>query len=199
MNKPLTNLLLLLSMLGIAMPAVAELELTGRYYGIQFTNSDYEYDFDAVATTDFSESWNFIDGKYGSQLNDLVSLEGRLGISNNLNADHGVVTFGAYMRIGKNLGKYRPYGLLGASGIYIYEDDAGLDDVDESGFSYGLGLEIFGSPNVALTFEILRGIDKSVDDGDLTFDSMGFGFNYYFSEESSTFTKNRNKIRSIRY
>ena len=197
MNKPLTYLFLLLSMLGIALPAAAELELTGKYYGIQFTNGDYELDIDNPVATDFKESWNFIDAKYGSQLNDLVSVEGRLGVSNNLGKDHGIVTLGGYLRIGKNLGRYRPYGLIGGSGIFIYEE--GLDDYDESSFSYGAGIEIFGSPNVALTFEWLRGIDKSVDDGDLTFDSVGFGFNYYFSEESSIFNKNRNKIRSIRY
>ncbi len=200
MKKPLTCLLLLLSM-AIAMPALAELELTGTYYGIQFYNSDFEFDYDAAAPNlDTEESWNFLEVKYGKQTSEMMAFEGRFGLSNNLGKDYGVLTYGAYLRIGKDFGQYRPYGLIGGTGIMVDEEVLNdLYDVDEFGFSYGVGIEIFGSPNVAITFEYLNAIDDSVDDGDLTFNSIGLGFNYYFSEETSTFNKNRNKIRSIRY
>ncbi len=203
MKKLFNYLFLLVSLAAFTTPAVAELELTGTYYGFQFTNNKYDND------TGSDESWNFIDGKYGNQLNDWVSLEGRVGLSDNLSSVHGIINLGGYMRIGKDLGRYRPYGLLGATYTYWFEEDLDelgdqlgidLDDsYDESGFSYGFGIEIFGNPNIAITFEAMRAIDESDSDGDTTIDQFGLGFNYYFISDTSRFNKNRDKIRSIRY
>ena len=118
-------------------------------------------------------------------------------MTTNSGATQGIATYGAYLRLGKDYGQYKPYGLIGFSGIYAYEDN--VDNVSETSGSYGAGLEIFGSKDLAITFEYLRMIDKSVDGGDSTFDAFGAGFTYYFTEDKSYFNKNRNKIRSIRY
>ncbi len=203
MKKPLNYLFLLASLAIFTTPAVAELELTDIYYGLQFTNNKWN------SGSNSEQSWNFIDGKYGKQLNDWVSVEGRVGLSDNLSNVHGIINLGGYVRIGKDLGQYRPYGLLGYTYTYWFEEDLDelgdqlnidLDDsYDESGFSYGLGIEIFGSPNVAITLEVMRAIDESDDDGDTTIDQIGLGFNYYFVSDTSRFNKNRDKIRSIRY
>jgi hypothetical protein len=87
--------------------------------------------------------------------------------------------------------------LLGYSGFSASQNHG--DNVTESDASYGLGLEIFGSKNIAVTFEYLNMLDKTVDGDDDTFDAIGVGFTYYFIEEKSLFNRNRNKIDSIRY
>ena len=118
-------------------------------------------------------------------------------LTTNTTTSQGIITYGGYGRVDKDFDGYKIYGLLGFGGIYAYQDD--VDDVTESSFSYGAGIEIFGSKSVAITLEYLSVLDKSVDGGDTTFSTFGAGFTYYFIEDKSYFNKNRNKIRSIRY
>ena len=174
--------------------AFAEIDLTGMYAGVIFSNNGYDLKTNSGKV---SESWGHVKAKVGTSLTELIDAEGQLGLTTNSDAGHGVVSYGAYLRIGKDMGQYKPYGLVGLSGFYLYED--GYDSESETGFSYGAGIEIFGSKDLTVTFEYLRLIDKSVDGGDLTFDTLGVGFTYYFTEDTSYFNKNRNKIRSIRY
>jgi len=174
--------------------ASAEIDLTGMYTGLIFSNSSYDLKTNSGKT---SESWGHIKGKLGTSLNEWIDVEGQLGLTTNTDTKQGVFSYGAYLRIGQDLGQYKPYGLVGFSGYHLHEDGYGSET--ESGFSYGAGIEIFGSKDLTVTFEYLRLIDKSVDGGDLTFDTLGIGFTYYFTEDTSYFNKNRNKIRSIRY
>ncbi len=60
--------------------------------------------------------------------------------------------------------------------ITVYKEED-LEDLDESGFSHGVGFEIFGSADASLPFGFLRSSDKSVDDGNLTFEPVGLGSN----------------------
>lgn len=196
MNHYLTTIALFVGIVCASSPVLAELDLTGLYAGVQYTSGDFDLD-DDVDANDVSESWGFLHGRFGKTINDILSVEGHLGISSNANADHGVYLYGAYLKIGKDLGQYRPYGLLGASGIHVYED--GFDTETYSDLAFGAGIEVFGSKNVAVVIEYISSVDKTVDDADLTFDTLSLGFTYYFTEEESTFNKNRNKIRSIRY
>ncbi len=175
--------------------ALAEIERTGIYAGAHYSDAGYELDPDSGDKV--TESWGHVKAKLGKTLNDMFAIEGQLGLTNNTDQDQGVITYGAYLRIGRNFGQYLPYGLIGFSGVEIYGDD--FDDQSESGGSYGVGLEIFGSKDLTVTIEYLNLIDKSVDDGDLTLETLGIGFTYYFTEDTSYFNKNRNKIRSIRY
>ena len=176
-------------------PARAEIDLTGVYTGLHFSSVDYMLKPDNG--TDISESWGHMKAKLGTSLNDWFSVEGQFGLTTNSTAVHGVFTLGGYLRVGKDLGQYKPYGLIGVSGFHLYED--GMEDQTEAGASYGVGIEIFGTKDLTVTFEYLRLMDISVDGGDLTFDTIGFGFTCYFTEDKSYFNKNRNKIRSIRY
>ena len=193
--QQLLAIIVLLIAIGMQNLARAEIDLTGVYTGMHFSSSDYTLKADNGA--ELSESWGHIKAKLGKSLNDWFSVEGQFGLTTNSTAGHGVFTYGAYLRIGKDLGQYKPYGLIGVSGFHLYED--GLDDQTEAGGSLGVGIEIFGTKDMTVTFEYLRLMDIAVDGGDLTFDTLGLGFTYYFTEDKSYFNKNRNKIRSIRY
>lgn len=175
--------------------AVAEIDLTGLYSSAIFSNASYDLNLNGGGKV--TESWGHFKAKLGKSLNEYIDVEGQLGLTSNTGKRHGVITYGAYLRIGKDFGQYKPYGLVGVSGFHLYQD--GINDETEAGFSYGAGIEIFGSKDLTVTLEYLRLMDKSVDSGDLTFDTVGIGFTYYFTEDKSYFNKNRNKIRSIRY
>jgi hypothetical protein len=177
----------------VSFSANAENVLTGTYYGLQFANSQSRLE-NSVSTTD--TNYGHIKGKFGWVMNDILSLEGHLGFTNNSDDIEKLMVYGAYLRAGKNFGDYKLYGLIGLGGIYSYDTK---DKESESGGSYGLGLEVFGSKKIAITLEYLIVLDKSIDAGDLTFDSIGIGYSYYFTDDTSYFNKNRNKVKSIRY
>jgi opacity protein-like surface antigen len=175
--------------------AQAEIDLSGTYTGVQFAdNTDRFVDSSGIAT---EYNHGHIKAKYGWILNDSLSFEGHLGITSNSDERAGILTYGAYIRPNIDFGKFKLYGLLGLGGTYNYDDK--LKDHSESGGSYGVGVEIFGSKDLAITLEYVSILDKSVNGGDLTFDTLGIGFTYYFTEDKSYFNKNRNKIKSIRY
>lgn len=194
MKRPFSQLLLMMA-LCISYPAYAELDLTGLYSGLQYSDSTDEFKPDSGSSV--KENRGHVKVKVGKLMNDIVAVEGQLGLTTNSTSSQGILTYGVYLRADKDYGQYKLYGLLGASGIYAYEDN--VDSVSESSGSYGVGVEIFGSKNIAVTFEYLTLLDKSIDGGDLTFDTLGVGFTYYFTEDKSYFNKNRNKIDSIRY
>lgn len=200
-HTPLINSLILGACVAISSPAQAEIEWTGLYSGIYFSNAKDKFEADSGGKEE--ESRGHIKIKLGKYLNNFLSVEGQIGMTNNSDDTQGISTYGAYLRANKSFGKYNMYGMLGYSGIYSYHDD--FDSVSESGGSYGVGLEIFGSKNLALSIEYLALLDMSVDgddpnfgSGDLKFETIGIGLTYFFSDETSQFIKNRNKIRSIR-
>ena len=189
------RLLLALPLLFTVPGAQAELELTGWYTGFMYSDSSEELDLNGGGTRSLNKG--HLKVKAGKTLREYLSVEGHLGMTTNTGDKRGRFTYGLYLRADKDFGRYRLYGLLGASGFYDYHDVE--EDVSESGASWGAGVEIFGSKNVALSLEYLRMIDKSVDEGDYLYDSLGVGFSYYFTDDTSYFSRNRNKIKSIRY
>ena len=197
MRKPSYNYsisILLIVLLSVSESVYAQVELTGYYFGFQYNNASFEVDDSA---SDISESWGLLHGKFGKAINDLLSIETKLGVSTNADSSHLVYTYEAFLKIGKSLGKYKPYGILGVSGVHVHQ--AGYFTEDFSGGSYGVGLEIFGSKDLALELEYIRATDTTDAGFDVHMDSMTLGFVYYFSSETSVFNRNRNKIRSIRY
>ncbi len=186
-------LMLLVFLTGLTSPASAEIDLTGLYSGLQYSSTEFKAD-DSGSTE--SASNGHIKTKLGKFINENLSVEGQLGLTTNSNDKQGALTYGVYLRAGKDFGQYKPYGLIGLSGYYSYVGDFSQS---EAGGSLGAGVEIFGSKEISVTFEFLRLIDKTIDGTDVTFDTFGLGFTYYFTEESSYFNKNRNKIRSIRH
>ncbi len=189
------RLLMALPLLFTLHTAEAELELTGWYYGFMFSDSSEKLDLNGGGTRSVSKG--HLKMKMGKSFNDYLSVEGQLGMTTNTGVKRGRFTYGLYLRPYMDFSSYRLYGLLGASGFYDYHDVR--EDVSESGFSWGLGIEVFGSKNAALSLEYLHMIDKSISAGDYTYDSLGLGFSYYFMDDTSYFSRNRNRIKSIRY
>ncbi len=181
--------------MAISKPAYAELDLTGLYTGLQYSDSQDKFEPDSGS--EVKENRGHIKLKVGKKLNPYVAAEGQLGMTTNSTSSRGILTYGGYARLEKDYGQYKFYGLLGFGGVHAYEDN--VDDVNESSFSYGAGLEIFGNKHMAITLEYVSLLDTSVNGGDLTFDTIGAGFTYYFIEDKSYFNRNRNKIQSIRY
>lgn len=186
-------LILLIALSAASTPALAEFDFSGLYSGLQYSSSEFK----ATSSTSTSTVSNgHIKAKLGNIINDNLSFEGQFGLTTNSNDKLGTLTYGAYLRAGKDFGQYKPYGLIGFSGYYSYDDVADSDT--QAGGSLGVGLEIFGAKDLSITVEYLRMIDKTIDGSDVTFDTVGVGFTYYFTEDKSYFNKNRNKIRSIR-
>lgn len=171
----------------------AELKQTGHYWGLMYSdlNLDVEDKEDSADSTE--SSGGNVKGKYGYMLSDIVSFEAHVGFTDTEELPE-MWTYGGYMRANWTLDGYQVYGLLGASGVRI--DDF---DYSESGGSYGVGLEIFGSKTVAISIEYLTLYKESYEVSDITVETLGLGFTYYFVDDTSQFNKNRNRIKSIRY
>lgn len=187
-------LILLIALSGVSPAAIAEFDFSGLYSGLQYSSSEFKA---TSSSSKQSVSNGHVKTKLGYIINDTFSFEGQFGLTTNTNDKQGTFTYGGYLRAGKDYGQYKPYGLIGFSGYHSYADNS--DDASEAGGSLGLGLEIFGSKDLAITFEYLRLIDKTIEGADVTFDTFGLGFTYYFTEDKSYFNKNSNKVRSIRY
>ncbi len=177
-----------------SLPASAEFDFSGLYTGLQYSSSEYESKNNG-SSEDVSSG--HLKVKLGKYINDIFSAEGQFGLTTNLNGDQGTFTYGGYLRANQTYGQYKPYGLIGFTGYYSYSEN--VDKESEAGASVGVGLEIFGTKDIAINFEYLLMVDKTINGADVTFDTVGIGFTYYFSEDTSYFNKNRNKIRSIRY
>ncbi len=186
-------LILFIALSGSSLPVSAEIDLTGLYSGLQYSSSEYKSTNGSTETA----SNGHIKAKLGKTINENLSAEGQFGMTTNSNDKLGTFTYGGYLRGSKDYGQYKPYGLIGFSGYYSYADNS--DSQSETGGSLGVGLEIFGSKDITITFEYLRLMDKTINGADVTFDTFGVGFTYYFTEDTSYFNKNRNKINSIRY
>jgi hypothetical protein len=180
----------------ISNPVIAELEMTGYYYGVNFASGSFDKDFSG-GTTDISESWGLLQGKFGKTINDTLSIEAQLGVSTNLSKAHGVSFLSTFLKVGRSFEDYTLYGLLGGTASRMYED--GYDTQHYSGFSYGAGIELFGSKAVSISLEIQRLLHITDNGADVNFDVSSLGFTYYFLADKSKFNKNRNAIRSIRY
>ncbi len=193
-NRPFMAITLVMSLFFVTGTARAEIDFSGLYSGFIFSDSTEILKPDTGVNDKYSRG--HMKGKLGYIVNDIISFEGQLGLTSNSGGSEGIMTYGGYLRAGKDFGQYKLYGLLGASGIYYYSD---AGNISQTGGSYGVGLEIFGSKDLAITLEYITLVDKSIDEGDFSFDTLGIGFTYYFTEEKSYFNRNQNKIKSIRY
>lgn len=176
--------------------ALAETKLSGTYAGGGYSSSDQSFKLTGNPT--FKRSRGHLKLKYGMNLNEYLDAEGQLGATSDIGSDEGIVTYGAYLRFFKDFEdrSYRAYGMLGVSGTEDFND---VTKLSESGLSYGFGFEIFGSKNIAIGIEVLRLYETSFQGGDLSTDTLSLGVTYYFTEETSVFDRNRDKIKSIRY
>ncbi len=191
--------LLSIGLLFYSLPAVAELDLTGWYTGAMYSDLKTTSEDSDFGTSE-KDSSGHMKAKVGKQVSQYISFEGQLGATTNTDRDHGSFTLGVLLRGSTDLGQYKPYGLLGFTSIYSYAEIDGNDySSSDSSVSYGVGLEIFGNKDLAISLEYLMMYEDSTDSIDVTTESIGIGFTYYFSTETSQFEKNRSKIKSIRY
>lgn len=186
-----------------ASPVHAQKQLTGVYSGALYSESSDKFEPDNGGDTQ-EETRGHLKYKLGMELASHLAVEGQIGMTTNSSSDRGILTLGGYLQAFKKFEKYKVYGLLGYSGIWAYDDAS--DDVDENGVSYGLGIEIFGSTDMAISIEYMSVLDVSVESdnptfssGDVSFQTLGIGFTYYFNDESSAFARNQKRLDSIRY
>lgn len=186
------TLTLFLGLLVFYPTAQAEITYKGTYWGGQFGSQSAIAETPTVySSTD--RSYGMV--KYGWLLNDRWSAEVQMALSSGSPSDKGFFNYAAYAKPYWDKGPYRLYGLAGLGGFQLATNSGSKPAVNS--FSYGAGLELFGSKQLAVTMEwarIAEGEDASVD---YTTDKYSFGLTYYFLADDS-FTKNRRSIRSIR-
>ena len=197
-NHPKTYCITLLLLFGLSSFTSAfaddRIQKTGNYFGVHYSDS-----LDTIESDSDTEETNrgHLKVKYGTYLNDFVSIEGHAGYVTSSTADAGLLTFSGLFRAEKKFEQTSIYGLFGASAVYAYNDDNG--NADESSISYGFGVEVFGSEYTAITLEYVSLIDVELDDGsDFSFETLGIGFTYYFSNYESKFNKNGSRVGLIR-
>lgn len=185
--------LLALLFLFIMPYANAEYDLTGMYYGVQYSAATSKYE---LSTGDVNTNYGHLKLKVGKVIKDDYFVEGHVGTVTTSNLDSGVLTYGAYLRANKDIEEYKLYGVLGLGGILNYESEN--DDNYSSNASWGFGVEVKANKNMSLTFEYLTVVNSSLNDNPYKFETLGFGYTYYFHEEKSFFKKNRKSIKNIR-
>jgi hypothetical protein len=186
--------LLIAFVITVPTQVLAELELTGRYLGFQFGNMKVNVEGDSG--DDAEVSTGNIKGIFGGAITDYLALEGQLGVNTDLGSDEGALNYGLYLKLGKKIGQYKPYLLLGASGYYAYSDT--FDDESLSDASWGAGVELFGTKDLAITFEYLNLLDKEINGSDTKIESFSIGFTYYFTESGERADAGRYQFKSSR-
>lgn len=180
--------LMAISSLGVVQ---AEEVRTGYHFSGLFLNANEEVD-------DSKEDRGSLAIKIGKAIDEDLSWEAHASRVNNSDEDNGIFTVGGFLRYDWRFEKYSLYGLGGVSSLYNYVDEG--DDINESSVSFGFGIDLFGSPNLAMTFEYVYMINAELDDGeDLTYQTIGLGLTYFFTTDDNRFNKNQGTLKNIRY
>lgn len=160
-------------------PAMAIDEYTS-YFGFDYMLTDFEDDSGVSADLDAAAV------RFGSYLSENAALEARLGFSasddtvtvNSVNVDYELDNFvGVYARGILPYQTVELYGIVGLTRADLSVSQLGnLADGDETGFSYGVGLDFKIGERVAIGLEYMMLIDSS--DYELT--TTNIGGKYYF-------------------
>jgi len=166
-----------------SVPATSS-EAGSTYAGGQFALLDFDLGF-----VDFEPT--ALVGRVGHFFVDNVAIEGRIGVGI---SDDSISAPGARLSVElENLfgvyllghlpieGIVSPYGLIGftsAKAKATFEDDFGRfsESDSESGFTWGLGVDVRVAQQVSLNAEYVRYLDKS----DFDFSAVSLGVNYWF-------------------
>ena len=175
------------SMSGNAFAGLTE----GAYAGIQYTSFDFSFE---DVSEDFSPTG--LIGRAGSNINQYISIEGRLGIGlsdDTVTVSDGVTTASVSIELDTLIGIYGVghvplgksssiYALVGltqidgtASASATGLGAASVSD-DESDLSYGIGADIGILYNVWVNVEYVQYLDKSDIDVSAIAVGMKFGF-----------------------
>jgi len=123
--------------------------------------------------------------KYGYDINNWFAVEGHLGNSTESDTDAPTYTIKADAigflggRFNLRYDGFTLYGLAGAAYAAVTETESGTEyKTNFSSVAYGIGMDMYGSKESAITFSIIRYLD--VTEGTLTTGQIGFKF--YFDK-----------------
>jgi len=183
MRNQVLRKLVFLGIAALVSTPAAGTEAGSTYAGGQFAMLDYDVD----GVSSFNPTG--LIGRVGHFVADYVAIEGRVGfgLSDDSITVQGVrVTgelenlFGAYVVGHLPIeGAFSPYGLLGftSAKARLELPDFGISETDtDSGFTWGLGVDIRVNPQVSINGEYVRYLDESEYD----FSALSFGVNFWF-------------------
>jgi len=144
------------------------------YFGFDYLLTDFETDSGSSVDLDA------VSARFGSYLNENVALEARLGFSASDDTVAGVTYeldnfVGVYARGIMPYETVELYGIVGFTRVDLAIPGNPADG-DDSGFSYGAGLDFKVGERLAIGLEYMMLIDSS--DYELT--TTNIGFKYYF-------------------
>ena len=175
-----------------------EVDNSAFYLGLGYGYFNEEISFDLSDNLAYSddESMNTVMFQAGYEFNEFIAVEGRywLGLSDLGDAEGDFSTWGIYVKPQYPVTEaFNIYALLGYASTELDFDNAAVDYLDTSSFSWGLGVEYKFTENLSLfadyvsvgdTDEIdFRHIDGDTDvtvDADIAIYTMNFGLTYRF-------------------
>jgi hypothetical protein len=133
-----------------------------------------------------------IEGQVGGTIKESYSIydnQGQEALGYDVRGEHA----GIYARANWRLRNFTLYGLVGYSYYNLVEDFylAGFVDesfnTDETGLSYGLGVDLFGSSRTALSINWMQLINEETEfDFTLDVSAAYIGITYYFTPQKTT-------------
>lgn len=160
------------------------------YYGAQISQFDYEETIDVgVARGTASAKPPVFVARIGHFLSDYVAIEGRLGTSLNddsiefadidtgakLEVDHIAGVYGVgHLPLGQSASLFAVLGYTNIEGTFSAEGESWTND--DSGISYGGGIQTLFTPNVSASVEYMSYLNKS----DYDVKAISVGANYHF-------------------
>lgn len=146
------------------------------YFGFDYLLTDFEPDSGEAVDLDA------VSARFGSYLNENVALEARLGVSASDDTVSGDTYeldnfVGVYARGIVPYETVELYGIVGFTRVDLAINVPGHSaDGDDSGFSYGAGLDFKVGERLAIGLEYMLLIDSS----DYELSTTNIGFKYYF-------------------
>ncbi len=132
-----------------------------------------------------------IEGQFGGTITEYFILVDELGPY--ADDDLRVERAGIYARANWRLTNITLFGLVGYGYYNVIDDIAYYDgsnetiNTDESGLSYGLGIELFGSGRTALSVSWMQLIKEKVEyDFELNSQAVFLGITHYFNPQKTT-------------
>jgi hypothetical protein len=150
-----------------------------RYIGVMVSSPQYKED---DSNTDFRSAGLLVRG--GMELNEFLAVEGHIGLFGEDTTDEGSyqIDYLASIYARGNLPltdkRIRLYALAGVT--RFSGNVPGFSSVDDTGVGYGLGVELYGDEQNALTLEWLRFAVGDIHNVDYTLESASLGFVHRF-------------------
>lgn len=170
----------------------------GMYFGGSFAKHRFKDSFDGLSLTGVVLKVGYdiapflaIEGHAGGTIKEhyFWYSQGQLIGEYDLRAEHAAL----YARLNWHLRNVTLYGLVGSAYYKVIVDDKVYDSYDvsysssESGLSYGLGIDLFGSRRAALSLNWMKLINEEDKYGDkMEVDAVYIGITYYLKPQKTT-------------